>query len=89
MSAIKSAYLEFYLGFFGDRRDRWLDVLPATEVPSRNPHACLSEKYLADVSMKGNVEDFDKHIHPCWCNPDLVYCDDLKGNEVWIHKNEQ
>ncbi len=71
-----------YLQFFGDRKMIIVEHLPFGDEPTTRKHIELrldSQDYYPD-------EEF---VHPCWCGPELIYADDLKGNEVWLHKREQ
>ena len=35
------------------------------------------------------ITQLESYRHVCWCNPELIYCDDVRGNEVWLHKRIQ
>lgn len=80
-------YLQYYLGFFGDKKHSHVDLLPVHE-ESAQPHRALEEKFTVGDVQKA-VEEMDKYTHPCWCNPELIYADDIRGNEVWLHKPVQ
>jgi hypothetical protein len=82
------SFLEYYLQFFGDKKHAYVDLLPeATSVGARL-HVPLEEK-TTGLSPEKAMEQLDKYVHPCWCHPELIYADDTKGNEVWLHKREQ
>jgi hypothetical protein len=84
------SFTAFYLQYFGDRRMQHIDLLPEAVGEDFKRHACLDEKFLVNPpDPKQAAEDFDKYTHPCWCNPELIFADDLKGNEVWLHKRVQ
>lgn len=82
------SFLEYYLQFFGDRKMAYVDLLPETSELGTRQHVPLDEKLIGLPPEKA-AEEMDKYTHPCWCHPELIYADDTKGNEVWLHKREQ
>lgn len=82
-----ATYLQYYLSFFGDKRHSYVDLLPVHE-QNAPPHRSLDEKFAIAPIQKA-IEEMDKYTHPCWCNPELIYADDTRGNEVWLHKPVQ
>ena len=87
------SFLNYYLRFFGDRRYQFVDLTPAYDVETCVEHLSLSEKFsdpaIQELTEEEAIAKMDEYSHPCWCNPELVYADDLKGNEVWLHKPVQ
>lgn len=82
-------FLQYYLSYFGDHGHRFVDLLPQFDRDSR-PHLALDAKFSQPIAPdKSPAEVMDNYTHPCWCNPELIYADDLKGNEVWLHKPVQ
>jgi len=86
MNAVVS-YLQYYLGFFGDDKHKHVDLVPVHEADSPQ-HKSLDEKFFSGDVNKA-IEEMDKYTHPCWCHPELIYADDIRGNEVWLHKPMQ
>ena len=78
------SFLSHYLQYFGEAKHSFVDLYPDGIV---GEHLPLDEKYKMPASTV--VENFDKYVHPCWCNAELIYADDKRGNEVWLHKREQ
>lgn len=35
------------------------------------------------------IDEFHPHVDfvECWCEPELVYVDEISGNKVWLHKD--
>lgn len=83
-----TSFLQFYLNFFGDRRQQFIDLLPAQDPNSTVAHVPLDERLIGPVTQK-DIEEMDQYKHTCWCNPELIYADDVRGNEVWLHKHIQ
>lgn len=83
-------FTSFYLRHFGDRRFMWIDLTPQDDESDRE-HFSLDQKFNTARTSgdQVNVEDLEKYTHPCWCHPELIYADDQKGNEVWLHKRAQ
>lgn len=84
-------FTAFYLNHFGDRKFMWVDLLPHAD-DSGKQHLGLDDKFKIARATPGNqvnVDDLEKYTHPCWCHPELIYADDQKGNEVWLHKRPQ
>lgn len=88
MIAATVSFLQFYLGFFGDRRFQFVDLLPEYDSAHPYQHMGLDEKFMGLDSQRA-LEEMDKYTHHCWCNPELIYADDVRGNEVWLHKPVQ
>lgn len=87
MENIKS-FLSHYRAYFGDATFRYLDLLPLYDSFNKRTHLDLDEKFKT-IQAKDAVEALDKYTHPCWCNPELIYADESRGNEVWLHKPAQ
>lgn len=83
------SYLEYYLEFFRNRPDNvFIDLYP--EHLEAGLHACLDDKFGKPLPPSVEPSDaFDRYIHPCWCCPELIYVDALRGNEVWLHRRIQ
>lgn len=82
-------FTRFYLNHFGDRKFMWIDLLPHDDQSGR-VHIGLDQKFsVARANGQVDVEELEKYTHPCWCHPELIYADDQKGNEVWLHKRAQ
>lgn len=81
-------FLAFYLQYFGEGRHLYVDLMPEdTEHCRGRSHLGLEQKrHLAPEIL---AQSFDKYVHICWCNPELIYADDKRGNEVWLHKRAQ
>ena len=83
------SYLEFYINYFGEQKLRCLEIFPAQE---EGLHVEILDRGFL---IPENVDELEKalspnlHTHPCWCTPELIYADDEKGNEVWLHKRVQ
>lgn len=75
-------FLAYYRTFFGDARFRFVDIEPCDP---EEDHVGLEEK-IRDPAMAAQL---DTYVHPCWCNPELIYADDDRCNEVWLHKRIQ
>jgi hypothetical protein len=84
------SFLEHYLGFFGDRKFQYVDLMPEIDeaAPDRE-HVDLGERFMHPHVTDEEIAAMDEYRHPCWCNPELIYADDKKGNEVWLHKRIQ
>ena len=81
-------YLTHYLKFFGDRCGLWEELYPFyDEFRAPTDHVGLEAKF-STISTPEQAA-IDKYRHPCWCNPELIYADDVRGNEVWLHKPVQ
>lgn len=74
-----------YLAFFGERTYMFIDLFPES---AQGEHVDLSQKTYGLPPAKA-LEEMDKYTHPCWCHPELIYADDKRGNEVWLHKRAQ
>lgn len=83
-------FTAFYMKYFGDRKFAWVDLIPHEDDSGRQ-HLGLDEKFNAARATGNpvNLDELEKYTHPCWCHPELIYADDTKGNEVWLHKRQQ
>lgn len=82
-----ASFLAHYLQFFGDRTHLYIDLLPEDDDGGERDHLALDQKFK--MAPEDVAENFDKYVHPCWCNAELIYADDKRGNEVWLHKRVQ
>ena len=87
--AKSKTYLEEYLGVFGDKSYQYIDVYPEGNADYDETHLALSERFTAHPASEKEVAEAAEYKHCCWCNPELIYTDDLRGNEVWLHKRVQ
>lgn len=78
------SYLVYYMEFFGERVHSFVDLLPESD---RLSHSTLDAKFNHPGGEDPST--FDRYTHPCWCCPELIYVDEIKGNEVWLHKRVQ
>lgn len=85
MSTKLGTYTAEYLAFFGETRFSFLDIYPVDEAKE---HIGLDQKISA-LSAAEALAEMDKYTHPCWCHPELIFADDKKGNEVWLHRRAQ
>ena len=87
------SFLVYYLKFFGDTRYRFVDLTPGYDTVARTPHMTLDQKFsdpaIQELTEEEAIAKMDEYSHPCWCNPELIYADDKRGNEVWLHKPTQ
>lgn len=89
MIARAKSFLEYYLDFFRDRPGVFVDLLPEHDDFGLK-HLDLDAKFSQPLPPDKNPgEEMDRYTHPCWCNPELIYADDIRGNEVWLHKRVQ
>ncbi len=89
------SYLIKYLSFFGGRKFQIMELTPFDDVDPR-PHIRLMT-YRAEMQARidsggemsetdnEKITEMESYSHICWCNPELIYCDDTRGNEVWKH----
>ena len=77
-------YLEHYLGYFGERELVTVDLTPTPG--SDKYYKAHIEVVDAGMIPGKDPEDLTTYLHPCWCNPELIYADDRRGNKVWLHK---
>ncbi len=90
MIAKTKSYLEYYLNFFKDRSHSFVDLFVEDEEDGAPAHLGLDAKFNSPPPLNVDPSELmDRYSHPCWCNPELIYCDELKGNEVWLHKRVQ
>lgn len=75
------SYLEYYMQFFGERKHLYVDLLPEAESLA---HLDLDAQFTSK-----DPPPVDRYTHPCWCSPELIYVDELRGNQVWLHKRVQ
>ena len=80
------SYTEYYTKYFRENDVDFVELTPTYPTQSETGRRHLD---LDEIGNQVEVQDFDKYTHPCWCNPELVYADPIKGNEVWLHKPEQ
>jgi len=78
-------YTQYYLTFFGERRLLVVELVPECDDMADAPHCEISTHGLTPPENEKDAEDIYKYQHPCWCKPVLIYADDEKGNEVWLH----
>lgn len=98
-----AGYLEYYLKYFGEATHRLVEIIPASEErvhvelslggiadPSHVKNIKTQEQEREqEQEQERETKEISHHAHPCWCNPELIYCDEEKGNEVWLHKRIQ
>jgi hypothetical protein len=85
----KKSLTENYLTHFGDRRHQFIDIVPEIDTPFKLDHCSLMDNNLTKTPTDDEIAAMSQYVHTCWCNPELIYADDLKGNEVWLHKPPQ
>lgn len=84
---IRKSYLEHYLEFFRDQSHRFEELFPLHDM---REHVELGSKFTTPLPPNSEPSAaMDRYTHPCWCNPELIYVDELRGNEVWLHKRVQ
>ena len=75
------------MSYFGEAKMRILEMMPEDEEEARPRHIELGS--MSYVTPEDETDEPVLYSHPCWCNAELIYCDDDKGNEVWLHKRPQ
>lgn len=85
----KKSLTETYLTHFGDRRHQFIDIVPEYDKKNSNDHCSLMDSPLTETPTDEQIAQMGTYVHTCWCNPELIYADDIKGNEVWLHKPPQ
>lgn len=86
----KKSFLEHYKAHFGDAKFQFIDLTPEYDKDLRPcDHISLEDRFTFRPPTDEEIAAMDEYRHPCWCNPELIYADDLKGNEVWLHKPVQ
>lgn len=89
----ENSLLCFFLKYFGDNTHQIMESYPivGSDEPNRTHIEMGSPEHTA--AALGNFELIDSdnrlYAHPCWCNPQLIYVDDVRGNEVWLHNRDQ
>jgi hypothetical protein len=68
-----------------------LEIVPFKDFPKEREHleAHSDDMKSQIIELIERGEKVDIFAHPCWCNPELIYRDDVRGNEVWLHKRCQ
>lgn len=77
------SFLSYYLVFFGDRCHLFVDLLPDD---SADDHESLDARFKTPEDY---FDDVGHYKHVCWCHPELIYADDIRSNQVWLHKRIQ
>lgn len=87
------SYTMHYLQFFGDSRYQIVELLPPGDGISYDREheqitglGCLPGEPLNPIEEPLVADEIDNRKHICWCEPELIYADDDRGNEVWLHK---
>lgn len=88
---IKAAisFTSYYLNWFGDKTHQFIDLTPEYDKTGPCDHLSLLDRCTFKTPTDEEIAKMDTYFHPCWCNPELIYADDLRGNEVWLHKPVQ
>ena len=86
--AVEASFLLHYLQFFGDNQFKILELIPSQDSAYYDRrHLEVAKHGIEVLEGEPQIEDIDSH--PCWCNAELIYADDIRGNEVWLHKRVQ
>jgi hypothetical protein len=72
--------------FFRDKEGQSLDLIPDED---EKPHADISTHGMIPPKDPNKRRNFLYYEHPCWCSPDLIYRDEHKKNDAWVHKRVQ
>lgn len=83
------SYLQHYLSVFGETRGQSVELIPPKDGARENDHLELSSIEFMEMTDEVKEKYLNGYDHPCWCNPELIYCDEARGNEVWLHKRPQ
>ncbi len=78
------SYLAKYLAIFGETKLRCVEHIPYNDIGD------IEKRHIEIIEIGTEIADISENFtHPCWCNPELIYADDEKGNEVWRHNRMQ
>lgn len=89
MDEIKQTYLIHFLEVFRDKTFQFIDIMPEVDEIYPHDHLGLEQRFTAEPLKEEGVAKAQTYGHCCWCNPELIYTDDLRDNEVWLHKRIQ
>ena len=87
--ADERSYLQYFMKHFGEAKMRVIEMMPEGALAGDLKHIEISSVGYMKPEDEDLSDEVDLYSHPCWCHPELIYCDDDKGNEVWLHKRPQ